>query len=117
MRQELTKEEWGELTEEQQSQFNRTLGSLSRHFEREMPTIGELIEFLHSTGYEWEIDFYKRKVVENKMTPSWIRQNEFGVGIREEGPFYHNGELISGLWKAVKETLLIGKEAKDEQRG
>ena len=105
MRQELTREEWGELTEEQQSQFNRTLGSLSRHFEREMPTIGELIEFLHSTGYDWEIDFYKRKV-ENKMTPSWIRRNKFGVSIREEGLSWFDKELVVALWKATKEILL-----------
>lgn len=99
MRQELNQPEWYSLTVKQRAKILNIIGREGD----ELPTLGELIEFLHSTGYDWEIDF--RKVNYDPTGEVETDRDIFRVRILEDGWSVRDKELIVALFKAVKEVL------------
>ncbi len=106
IRQELSKAEWDELTEEQKKKFDAAISHNTYNTYFGLPKIGHLIEFLHSTGYDWEVKFQKLTILSPPGDDSnETEENVFQVRLSEEGLMWRDEELIFCLWKATKEAL------------
>ena len=84
MKQHIDRNQWEELTHEQHKEFWGALTIGSRRFPVELPSIGQLIEFLGEEYRNWAMigDKEKESVLIMRLEP-------------EE-------ELIDALWEAVK---------------
>lgn len=96
MKQHITKEQWDELSEEQQGQFY-ILGSYKKEFRYEYVTIGQMIEFL---GDDLEDMTYISNDA-GKGECTWLVNLEDKDNPLEPEQFL-NEELADALWEATK---------------
>lgn len=100
MKQQITKEQWNELTDDNKDKFLLTLGIIiktsalgpsemprqGRTVDGVLPTIGQLIEYL---GADLEI--------RRTLTDQWL--------VDLDGESFVKDELIDALWEATKYKL------------
>jgi len=98
MKQHITKEQWDEIGEENQSAYLKTINESAGEKIKgvgpiyPLPTIGQMIEFLGEDLVSME-----------KMSTAWWLQ---GWKMVKKDVNIHSGELCDALWEAVKEKLL-----------